>query len=222
MSDSLWLQGLKPPSLLCIQSPDKNTGVGWHALLQGIYQTQGLNLHLLWLLHCRWILYCWAINGSPEDVVGSLQVSVAQLFPTLCDPMDYSPPGFSVHEILQARILEWVAILFSRGSSQHRVWTWVSRTAGRFSTIWATGAVCKVAVCNEPYLLEIICLCNSFSLKCGLVSDLLLMTEHNKSDGVSLQRLGFRNTVISILLLFFHSLLCSMSGKLAAMWWAML
>ena len=110
MSDSLWLQGLKPPSLLCIQSPDKNTGVGWHALLQGIYQTQGLNLHLLWLLHCRWILYCWAINGSPEDVVGSLQVSVAQLFPTLCDPMDYSPPGSSFCGIFQARIWDWVAI----------------------------------------------------------------------------------------------------------------
>ena len=37
---------------------------------------------------------------------------------TLCDPMDYSPPGSSVHGILQARILEWVAIFFSRGSSQ--------------------------------------------------------------------------------------------------------
>ena len=38
----------------------------------------------------------------------------------LCDSMDYSPPGFSIHGILQARILEWVAILFARGSSQPR------------------------------------------------------------------------------------------------------
>ena len=38
-------------------------------------------------------------------------------YQTLCDPTDGSPPGFSVHRILQARILEWVAILFSRGSS---------------------------------------------------------------------------------------------------------
>ena len=45
---------------------------------------------------------------------------VAQLCPTVCDPVDYSPPGFSVHGILQARILEWVAISFSRGSSQPR------------------------------------------------------------------------------------------------------
>ena len=45
---------------------------------------------------------------------------VAQSCPTLCDPMDYSPPGSSVRGILQARILEWVAISFSRGSSQPR------------------------------------------------------------------------------------------------------
>ena len=43
---------------------------------------------------------------------------VAQSWPTVCDPMDYSPPGSSVHGILQARILEWVAMLSSRGSSQ--------------------------------------------------------------------------------------------------------
>ena len=42
---------------------------------------------------------------------------VVQLCPTLCDPMDCSPPGSSVHGIFQARILEWVAISFSRGSS---------------------------------------------------------------------------------------------------------
>ena len=45
---------------------------------------------------------------------------VAQLCPTLCDPVDYSPPGSCVHGILQARILEWVAMLSSRGSSQPR------------------------------------------------------------------------------------------------------
>ena len=45
---------------------------------------------------------------------------VAQLCPTLCDPMDCSLPGSSVHRIFQARVLEWVAISFSRGSSQPR------------------------------------------------------------------------------------------------------
>ena len=54
--------------------------------------------------------------------------------PTLCDPMDCNPPGSSVHEIFQARIPEWVAISFSRGSSQPRDRTQVSCTAGRFFT----------------------------------------------------------------------------------------
>ena len=56
----------------------------------------------------------------------------------LCDPMDYNPPGSSVHGILQSRVLEWVAILFSRGSSWPRDWTLVFCTAGRFFTVWAT------------------------------------------------------------------------------------
>ena len=53
-------------------------------------------------------------------------------------PMDCSPPGSSVHAILQARILEWVAISFSRVSSQTRDWTQVSCLAGRFFTVLAT------------------------------------------------------------------------------------
>ena len=48
-------------------------------------------------------------------------VSVAQLGPTFCDPVGYSPPVSSVHGIFQARTLEWVAISFSRGPSQQQV-----------------------------------------------------------------------------------------------------
>ena len=62
---------------------------------------------------------------------------VAQSCPTLCDPVDYSLPGSSVHGILQARLLEWVAIPFSRESPQLRDWTQLSCMAGRFFTIWA-------------------------------------------------------------------------------------
>ena len=60
----------------------------------------------------------WAANPSSLDCT--------QLCPTLCYPMDCSPPGSSVHWILQATILEWVAISFSRGSSQPRDQTHVS------------------------------------------------------------------------------------------------
>ena len=67
-----------------------------------------------------------------------MYVKVAQLCPTLCDLMDYSLPGSSVHGILQARILDWVAFPFSRGSSQPRDWTQVSHIVGGFFTSWAT------------------------------------------------------------------------------------
>ena len=70
------------------------------------------------LLKCAlWISICF--------VCVCVCVLVAQSCPTLCDPMEYSPPGSSVHGILQPRTLEWVAISFSRGSSQPRDWTQV-------------------------------------------------------------------------------------------------
>ena len=56
----------------------------------------------------------------------SISMLVTQFCLTLCNPMDYSPPGSSVHGIFQARILKWVAIPFSRGFSQTRAWTQVS------------------------------------------------------------------------------------------------
>ena len=63
---------------------------------------------------------------------------VSQSCPTLCDPMDCRLPGSSVHGIFRARVLEWVAISFSRGSSQPRDQTRVSHIVGRRFTIWAT------------------------------------------------------------------------------------
>ena len=71
----------------------------------------------------------------PVRLVGNeVKVLVAQLCQTLCDPMDCSPPGSSVHGILQARIVEWVIIPFSKGSSRPRDQTQVSCIAGRFFT----------------------------------------------------------------------------------------
>ena len=68
---------------------------------------------------------------------------------TLNDPLDCGPPGSSVHGVLQARIPEWVAIPFSRGSSRPRNQTWVSCTADRFLTIWATGEA--LSSCTHTY-----------------------------------------------------------------------
>jgi len=64
-------------------------------------------------------------------------------------PMDCSPLGSSVHGTLQARILEWVAIPFSKGSSWSRYQTWVSCIAGRFFTVWVTREAC---ICHLAYL----------------------------------------------------------------------
>ena len=63
---------------------------------------------------------------------------VTQLCPTLCDPMHCSLPGSSIHGIFQARILEWVAISFSKGSCRPRDQTCASRIASRLLTIWAS------------------------------------------------------------------------------------
>ena len=76
--------------------------------------------------------------GNESGPSVSLCVCVTQLCPTLCNPVDCSLPGFSVHGILQARTLEWVAVYFSRGFSKPRDWTQVSCLAGRLFTISAT------------------------------------------------------------------------------------
>ena len=79
--------------------------------------------------------------ASPKSVC----VLVAQSCQTLCNPMDCSPPD-SVHEILQARVLEWVTILFSRGSSWPGDRTKLSLIWGKFFTIWATREAKQVGV----------------------------------------------------------------------------
>ena len=249
----LWTKGCSPPgSSVHEDSPGKNTGVGCHALLQGIFPAQGSNPGLphgrrmdslpseppgkpkntavgsrsllQWIFstqesnwglqHCRWILYqlsyggisrriyyrnsitdlskrkqiCgtpwnilkytgtplltsndttykWLTSSSPPFFhvknMGNNSIYLIILFcelseilqvkwlvhvctellescSTLCDPMECSPPVSSARGIFQARTLEWVAIHSSRGSSQLRDQTQVSRIAGRFFTVWAT------------------------------------------------------------------------------------
>ena len=105
-----------------------------------------LPLHLCWksVVHILVGLFLKSLNSLIElfvyldvpfliTVTLKVKVKVSQSCPTLCDPMDYM-----VHGILQARILNWVALPFSRGSSHPRDETQVSRIASRFSTRWAT------------------------------------------------------------------------------------
>ena len=76
-------------------------------------------------------------NSPRKPISEKVKVIVSQLYPIvrLYNPMDCGQPGFSVHGILQARILEWVSIPFSRGSSWPRDWKHISCITGRFSTI---------------------------------------------------------------------------------------
>ena len=71
---------------------------------------------------------------------------VTQSCPTLCDPMDCSLSGSSVYGIFQARVLEWIAISFSRGSSRPRKWTPVSHITGRIDAfeLWCWRKLLRV------------------------------------------------------------------------------
>ena len=71
------------------------------------------------------------MHKIPHNFCTGKEREVVQSCPTVCDPTDYSLPGSSVHGIFKARVLEWVAISFSRGSSQPRDQTQISRIIGR-------------------------------------------------------------------------------------------
>ena len=102
----------------------------WHLqIFTAAFRTQKLGLHYAPVMNiCIFLFFCF-------------HVLVAQSCLTLCDPAGCSLPGSSVHGILQARILEWVAIPFSEGSAWPSDWTWVFCIWGRFCTLWATREV---------------------------------------------------------------------------------
>ena len=80
---------------------------------------------------------CLLFKAGETFCTYEIENVAAQSCPALSNPMDCSLPGSSAHGILWARILEWITIPFSRGSSRPRNQTWVSHIAGRFFTIWA-------------------------------------------------------------------------------------
>ena len=129
VSDSLWPHSLCLARLLCPwDSPGKNSGVGCHFLLWGIFLRDPNNISCVSCITGRFFT-SWA-NQENKYIYISVCIyiylfgygcSVAQSCLTPCEPMDCSLPGSSVHGSFQARILEWgVAISYSKGCSQPR------------------------------------------------------------------------------------------------------
>ena len=85
----------------------------------------------------EWVNWKWLLKKQHLDMKNP-ESEVAQSCPTLCNSMDCSAPGPLVQGIFHARILEWVAIPFSRRPSRPRDWTQVSHIVGRCLTVWAT------------------------------------------------------------------------------------
>ena len=144
MSDSSRPHGLQPTRLLHPWDfPGKSTGVGCHCLLRcykaGVPKLQYLMPDDL---------------GRADVVIVEISVSRSVLSNSLPPHGLYSLPGSPVHGILSARILKWVAISLSRGSSQPRDQTWVSCIAGRFLTIWAISGSHRNKVHNKSNALE--------------------------------------------------------------------
>ena len=86
------------------------------------------------LLHSK--LHKWAVWNNTHLL--AVCVLIIQSCLTVCNPMDWSPPGSYVHGILQTKIMVWVAISSSRGSSQPKDWTSICHIVGRLFTVWAT------------------------------------------------------------------------------------
>ena len=137
MLQSLWKMVQRFPLMLKWELLDDSV-----ILLLGIYPQNTDSRDQYGSLHCSIIhsskkreTTCLSVEGC---VCVCTRAKLLQSCPTLCDPMDCGLPGSSVHGILQARTLEWLAISFSRGSSRPRDRTQVSCIAGRFFTLWAT------------------------------------------------------------------------------------
>ena len=130
-----WMLSLKPAfslsSFTLIRREDSSSSLSPIRVVSSVYlrllifllenlipacDSSSLAFHMMYSAWWWWWFSHWVVSSS-------------------CDPMDCSLPGSSVHRILQAR-MEWVAISFSRGSSQPRNWTCVSCIAGRFFTTW--------------------------------------------------------------------------------------
>ena len=104
----------------------------------------------LFLNFSTFIFLILTLDYSPHHEAGfCCYCLVTKSCPTLCDPMNWSPPGSSVHGIFQARILEWVAVSLSRGSSQPRDQTHITCSVRQILYLGAIGQAQSWISCNQ-------------------------------------------------------------------------
>ena len=127
-----WTVAYQAP--LSMDFPGKSTGVGCHCLLW-LLRAEGNKMDALGI---HWPIKISQVKRGNFQHLNVLLFPFAKLRPTFCNPMNCSPSGSSVHGVLQARILEWVALSFSRESSQIRDWTCVSCISRQVLYHWAT------------------------------------------------------------------------------------
>ena len=137
MSDSLQPHGLQHSRLLC---PSLSPRVCLNSC--------PLSRWCFLIISSSTAPFSFCLQSFPALSLSCDWLLVTQTSPTLCHPIDCIPPGSYVHGIIQIRKLEWVAIPFSRETSQPRDQTQVSYTAGRFFTIWATREASMWDECN--------------------------------------------------------------------------
>ena len=120
----------------------KSPGEGKGYLLQYLSLEDSMDCMESQRVRHNWVTFTFFHHGTLElsklIKYRKQACSVAKSCPTLCNPMDCSPPGSSVHEIFQVRILEWVAMPSSRGSSRPRDRTCISSTCRQILYYWAT------------------------------------------------------------------------------------
>ena len=125
--------GMEPASLM------SSALAGVFFTTSAIWEAIYINFHIIFHNSVLQVL-----NTVPCAIYIVHGCSVPKSCPTLCDPMDCGLPGSSIHGISQTRILEWVAISFSRGSSRSRDRMHVSCITGRFFTTEPPGKLCAI------------------------------------------------------------------------------
>ena len=190
MSSQSWTPSHYPPHIISLGHPRAPAPSILYPVSNIDWQFVSYMIVYMFQCHSPKSSHPLPLPQCPKDC--SLQSEVAQSCPTLCDPMDCSLPDFSVYGIFQARVLEWGAISFSRGSSWPRDRTQVSCIAGRCVTLWDPSVInspfpllCGFWLLTRPWLVQI--------LRIKPLRWLRVKSSHHKGKKISVTKGGDRH-----------------------------